>query len=920
MKKVWPVVVCTTLLLSGLGLNSSSPAQASPSEGFLNAKLREFQKHKLAPGVPVQSGKRVSVLVEMNSAPTAAFQKLAKSEELPRQNANQYRKELQQEQQTLTSDLKEVAPQLQVKETYDTVFAGMSVRLKGEEVEKLAALPEIKRIYPIRKYRATMKESSPLIGATSTWKEKDSQGNSLTGKGMKVAVVDSGVDAKHPDLKGKIVGGYDFVEKDRTPQDEAGHGTHVAGTIAAKGKIKGVAPDASILAYRVLDENGVGTNEDILAGIDRAVKDGADVMNLSLGASVNVPDGPLVQAVKRATEHGVVTVVANGNDGPEGWSAGTPGTAMDVISVGASTKVIPLPVVQVAGDKKKMEMNIITSSPAFPMKGTHSIVNLGNGKAKDFKKKSLKGKILLVKRNKQMTEGGITIVDDVAIRAKKAKAKALIVYNDHSGELSVTPMIPDDEAKPVPTATLSGAYGKYLKKKIAAGKKKIVLRSVKQERMIDFSSRGPGLGTWAIKPDVTAPGVDILSTVPRKVDKKGYEKMSGTSMAAPHVAGAAALLRQKHADWDPQQIKAALSNTAVNLKDSEGKRAPYIQQGSGRIDILKALQTDTLVTPNNLSFGLFKPQSGTQEAERMLQVRNTVNQAKTYTIRAELDGGKSGIRVEVPSQLQVNSGSTEQIPVKISFDTGLPVGQYTGTIYIKEGSQEWKVPFIALNDAKDYELINSFGLDTLFLSPNGDKKLDTALLTYYMPVSPDRLKITARKVEENSKPITLHSAKNPQEGYMDRFWNGKDAKGKKLPDALYLLEATANKGKARTSAQSIVFVDKTAPKIKWGKTGKKPQLKGKIHDLLVKKDSLGLLHFMHIMAGVDIKPVTLQWKREKSSKWKRIPLSLEKLHKNKGKFTYTFKKKELKKGKNTILVRVKDAAKNSRTQKIRIKK
>ena len=110
------------------------------------------------------------------------------------------------------------------------------------------------------------------IGAPDAWNLKDPSGKPLDGKGMKVAIIDSGVDYTHPDLKANYIGGYDTVDEDSDPMDGNVHGTHVAGIIAGNGKIKGVAPNASILAYRVMNDGGTGTTDDIIQGLSERFK------------------------------------------------------------------------------------------------------------------------------------------------------------------------------------------------------------------------------------------------------------------------------------------------------------------------------------------------------------------------------------------------------------------------------------------------------------------------------------------------------------------------------------------------------------------------------------------------------------------------------------------------------------------------
>jgi minor extracellular serine protease Vpr len=347
-KWLLPVVLCTSLLVTGMGF------VVAPKGNLVQVRLeRNRVAGKLAPGVPANGGKVVQVIVEMSDLPVVSYEKWGRVKKASVESESTYRSHLQQKQKSLLREMKKRSPKLELKRTYDTVFSGIAVNVRADDVDRLAVLPEVKKIYPVHKYKVMANEGDALVGAPQAWKEKDGSGRAVTGKGVKVAVIDTGVDTSHPDLKGKVVGGYDFVKNDPNPQDENGHGTHVAGIIAGNGKVKGVAPGASLLAYRVLDAEGIGTDANILAAIDQAVKDGANVMNLSLGSDVNVPEDPLSWALTRAAEQGVVAVVAAGNAGPDDWTVGSPGAAPSVISVGASTLKRPEPVVESVGYKKK---------------------------------------------------------------------------------------------------------------------------------------------------------------------------------------------------------------------------------------------------------------------------------------------------------------------------------------------------------------------------------------------------------------------------------------------------------------------------------------------------------------------------------------------------------------------------------------
>ncbi|MFX1252669.1 MAG: S8 family peptidase [Promethearchaeota archaeon] len=207
---------------------------------------------------------------------------------------------------------------------------------KGPQLAKLASMRggEVKEVIKDRRLRIMLDVSVPLIQAPKVWKQKDE------GKGVVVAVVDTGVDKSHPDLKDRVVNSEDFTGEGYF--DGHGHGTHVAGIIAgdgsaSSGKYKGVAPKATIIAAKVLDTYGSGWASDIIAGVEWAVEQGAKILNLSLGGS-GPCDGTdiMSKACDAAVDAGTVVCVAAGNSGPDPSTVGTPGCAHKVITVGAS--------------------------------------------------------------------------------------------------------------------------------------------------------------------------------------------------------------------------------------------------------------------------------------------------------------------------------------------------------------------------------------------------------------------------------------------------------------------------------------------------------------------------------------------------------------------------------------------------------
>jgi subtilisin family serine protease len=376
----------------------------------------------------------------------------------------------------------------ELKSEYKLVFNGFSAYMTEDQAEEVQKLPEVKKIYKSKKFKALLNQSVPLIQNGILAGGLDENGNScvetnltcLTGANITIAIIDTGVDYNHSALGNctteqflegncsKVIGGFDFVNNDADPIDDNGHGTHCASIAAGNGTLKGVASEATILAYKVLDDWGYGTSEWIISAMERAVLDGADIISMSLGGSGNPNDAESI-AVDNAVADGVVVVIAAGNDG-EYASITSPGNARDAITVGSA--------------------NI-------------------------------------------------------------------------------------------------------------------------EREVSSFSSRGPVLWedeednrNYLVKPDILAPGEYICaamltSSLSNNTCLSEYIEYTGTSMAAPHVAGAAALLLQKNPLWNPAEIKMALRNSADDLGED------LFIQGYGLINLSRALsinQTPVIARINSSYF------------------------------------------------------------------------------------------------------------------------------------------------------------------------------------------------------------------------------------------------------------------------------------------------------------------------------
>lgn len=425
---------------------------------------------------------------------------------------------------------------VQILREYFVVFNGVAIDVPPEAIAQIRLLPYVKRVVSDRTMNALATGASiVVIHADKVWSTLGSRG-----KGITVAIIDTGIDYMHPALGGgfgpafKVIGGWDFVNNDADPLDDAGHGTHVAGIVAGQSEtITGVAPEASLIAYKVLGATGSGKESNVIAAVERAAdpnqdgntSDHVDVANLSLGGSGN-PDDPGSQAIDNATAAGVTFAIAAGNSG-------------------------------VAPDK----------GAAF-----HSIASPGTARS-------------------AITVGASDLVDNITT----------------------------------------------------------------------FSSRGPNMKNIAIKPDVVAPGLSILSSY-----RGGYASLSGTSMATPHVAGAAALVKSLHRDWTPAQIKLALMNNSTLVADD------IMAGGAGRIDAYAAATGTMTIDPPSLSLGLAPLSANNWTATRTLHLTNRGSQPVTYSVKSNVVPGEQV--TPSPAVVTVPAGGSADVSLSIAVDNGLARG------------------------------------------------------------------------------------------------------------------------------------------------------------------------------------------------------------------------------------------------------
>ncbi|MED1304015.1 hypothetical protein BK704_35415 [[Bacillus thuringiensis] serovar konkukian] len=614
---------------------------------------------------------------------------------------------------------------------------------------------------------------------------------SFTGKGVKVAVIDSGIDSMHPDLKKNYLKGYDFVDNDNTPEDTEGHGTHVAGIIAANGSMKGIAPDASILAYRVFDNARGGDTKTIVKAIDQAIKDGAQIINLSLGQPIKGTDTPLNQAVQKAIANNITVIVAAGNEGPKQWSVNSLASTPEVISVGnIKQQGINQTMLHIPDMQRDIEFHSVSDDQVLNP-GKHNIVYLQNLNLDSIKTQNdLKNKIVITDNIDEEQ------IEDSLQELQKRGVVALFVPNEEREETvkKTTPLYNTDTTNNnvfVPMSPISKT-DKDMLIKAAKEQKTVTIVQDTEARISSNSSNGPTVGSWQIKPDLAAPGTNIESTVPLNMKfnspdvkpskKEGYAIMSGTSMAAPYVTGAAALLKQAHPDWSSYEIRAALTSTTKLVTDRQGKVTTPLAQGSGQINVEKALKAELLPLTNNISFGFLHANTGTKTITKKLKIKNLSNYNRTLVTQNQLLEGK--VEIQIPKHITIPAHQTIEVPVKLKIDTSLAIDKHIGMISLGQGEEQMNIPYMVSVNPKDYPFLS--------IAQGKEEILSNEfpyLLEYYTPFSPKQLTISITGQTADKQPFSsvLMDKKNPSKGYQQFKWNGKDKNNNRIPKGTYKL-------------------------------------------------------------------------------------------------------------------------------------
>ncbi|MFQ5476302.1 MAG: S8 family serine peptidase [Nitrosopumilus sp.] len=503
----------------------------------------------------------------------------------------------------------------------------------------------------------------------------------IDGTGIKIAVIDTGVDFNHPDLfgwgpDGKVIGGYNFIQEGQPPMDTNGHGTQVTGVIAADGQVIGIAPKAKILAYKVSEDGEGVSSELIIRAIEKAIEDDADIINISLG--VNKTNAKIERAVNHALEKEIFVVTAAGNDGPGLKTIGSPGRNFGSITVGATYNNLTSSLVATLEvDEKPYTVIPMVGSSKMDESLTGKIVFGGYGKIEELKELDVKDSILIVERGSDV-EGELLYFSIKETNAANAGAKALIVYNNQPGiflgEL-IHEFIEPGYSPQIPVVSIDREEGIEIKESIQNGNKATMNLFYNPDFVAHFSSRGP-VSPFYIKPEIVAPGAYINTTQNNAL----YNFTSGTSYAAPHVSGAAALLLQKNPELHHHEIKSLLLTTVEPVSDAYGQEFSLHESGAGRLDIGNAYDAKLIIMPPNFVVNI---SSNELIAEKQLELK---------LIDGTLDN--LDVRFEGPEFIKfahILEGNTLQIKMNM---IGENFGEHEGKIIINHEDTKYTVPFL----------------------------------------------------------------------------------------------------------------------------------------------------------------------------------------------------------------------------------
>ena len=681
------------------------------------------------------------------------------------------------EQEAVIAKLKDLSPDIKIIATYKLVLNAIAFTAPTEVASKIEAIEGVNKLVQNSAFMRpqTVGTEKKLAEAIAGLKEKNSvtfigadklHKKGISGQNMRVGIIDTGIDYTHIMLGGpgtkaaydsvnpdtatdlfpnaKVVGGADFVgteysagapefsknvpKRDENPIDEAGHGSHVAGSVAGIGdglvSYSGVAPDALLYGLKVFGKDGSTSDIAVIQALEYAADPSEkidpsqrlDVVNLSLGGGFGKPKILYTEAIKNLTKAGTIVVASAGNSGDNPYITGAPATSDEAISVAASVDYMPqnisVPAVEVKIDGvsklvEKVEGN--TTVPADTSKVSGALVHIGNGAdvIAEEVKAQVKGRIAFMDRGAIAFEAKFKV-------AKELGAIGVLMANN----VDAAPIAMGAEAKyDFPAVMITKAMGDAIKAAQKDGKEvnfnfspgQIINRDDLIDTMAVFSSRGPRSIDSLIKPEISGPGVNVISAAVGT----GAESIqfSGTSMSGPHLAGVMALLRQSFPKDSVQLLKARLLNTA-KIMMLNGVHVPVARQGAGRVQVEEAAMAKVIALPATLSLGEV-PVASTKTVSKKVTLTNTSDEDQLFATRAI---NSRNILVSLPSAIKVKANSTTTFSVSFTLkreDASQNNIEADGFVILKNGADGSKIslPFLAvLNKVSE---IQASSLETL---------------------------------------------------------------------------------------------------------------------------------------------------------------------------------------------------------------
>lgn len=669
--------------ISMLSFTACSPAKKSPQGALSNLGMDGIYSIRTQIKEPVITIIRLQIPALLETSQRVNGKLVIDQDQLT---------SIQQEQAETLAALEKISPEIKVLIRYKFVLNALTIVAPEPTLDKIRSLPNVtlaERSSAFSRPILQRSETTPTaIGSETSVKFIGSEAayaQGLHGEGMRVGVVDTGIDYTHKMFYGegteaaykavdpaapnaafptkKVVAGIDLVgtaynpaspdfskhipTPDLNPLDEAGHGTHVAGTIAGVGDgintYDGVAPAAELYAIKVFGAKGSTSDEVVIAALEYAINpsgdlqfnDQLDVVNLSLGSGYGNPHIMYNHAIRNTVRGGTIVVASGGNSGDRNFIVGAPGVSDDAISVASSVDNmlinIQFPTAEFTGPSGKVNVEFVEGGTSkklstFPVVQAELIfLGLADKDFDQAMKDQIKGKIALIDR------GVITFAEKVK-RAQDSGAIAAVVVNNNDEDPST---MGGDGSLEIPSVMISKKAGTDIKAQMLIGVVSVDLKpnaKVEKPWLIDtvssFSSRGPRSEDGMIKPEIAAPGSNTISADMGAGDKG--VPLSGTSMAAPHISGVMALLKQKFRDLDPYELKSVLLSQAKVIADKDKKIYTISRQGAGRVQVAASLEARVLSNPATLSFGITDIEKQ-KTMVRELTIKNISDKSLTLT-------------------------------------------------------------------------------------------------------------------------------------------------------------------------------------------------------------------------------------------------------------------------------------------------